>query len=325
MTLLDIEISKLDRTAALLKAAADPLRLNILKVLASNSFNVAELCHIFELRQPALSHHLKLLANAALVSHRKEGTSAFYRRATNDIELSALRSSIFDAIEQLPKDKMLDHRIQDVNRERAATAELFFSTHVDTFAEQQDLIADFPVYGETVAQVIQRALGDRRKNALELGPGRGELLPYLSSIFERVIGVDVSMAMLEIAQAVINKQSLTNVTLMHSDTSALQVDAQDLIVLNMVLHHTPDPAQIFIDLGNVLRPAGKLVICELVRHEQSWVKEACGDLWQGFDQSDLIKWAKQANLVITDSEFFALRNVFQFQILTFESTIGISQ
>ena len=65
--------------ATLLKAASDELRLRIMRVLAHDSFSVSELCTIFDLRQSALSHHLKVLIEAGLLSRRKEGTAIFYR------------------------------------------------------------------------------------------------------------------------------------------------------------------------------------------------------------------------------------------------------
>jgi len=317
MSLIDIEIPEIETTAALLKAAADPLRLNILKALAQNSYNVAELCSIFSLRQPALSHHLKLLANAELISNRKEGTSTFYRRSNNACQLIRLRTAIYEQVDALELDQELREHIAHIHSERANTAELFFASNAATFAKQQDLIADFHVYGETVAQVIERSISEKYQRALEIGPGRGELLPYLSGKFQYVVAADISLAMLESATNLVRSKALDNITLLNADTSSLDLPGQDLIVLNMVLHHTPDPAQIFSDLSPLLNSDGTLVICELVRHEQSWVKDACGDLWQGFDRTDLIAWANQANLVNTDSEFFALRNGFQFQILTF--------
>ena len=67
--------------AALCKASADSLRLQVLRVLREDSFGVSELCSIFDIRQPALSHHLKVLANAGLVATRREGNSIFYRRS----------------------------------------------------------------------------------------------------------------------------------------------------------------------------------------------------------------------------------------------------
>jgi ArsR family transcriptional regulator len=46
---------------ALSKAAGDPLRMQVLKVLQQNAYGVLELCQIFDIRQSAMSHHLKIL------------------------------------------------------------------------------------------------------------------------------------------------------------------------------------------------------------------------------------------------------------------------
>src|SRR5699024_1704725 len=70
----------IDALAALLKAAADPLRLQVLQVLGSNSFAASELSALLGLGQSRLSHHLKLLAQAKLVEAKREGNTLFYRR-----------------------------------------------------------------------------------------------------------------------------------------------------------------------------------------------------------------------------------------------------
>ena len=70
-----------DTLAALCKASGDELRLNVLRVLASDSFGVLELAQIFDIGQSGMSHHLKVLAQAELVATRREGNAIFYRRA----------------------------------------------------------------------------------------------------------------------------------------------------------------------------------------------------------------------------------------------------
>ncbi|MDV7213510.1 ArsR/SmtB family transcription factor, partial [Azotobacter beijerinckii] len=70
-----------DELAALCKAGGDPLRLKVLRVLASDSFGVLELAQIFAIGQSGISHHLKVLAQAGLVATRREGNAIFYRRA----------------------------------------------------------------------------------------------------------------------------------------------------------------------------------------------------------------------------------------------------
>src|SRR5690606_28365798 len=90
MTLLqvapDAEDTELDTLAALLKAAGDPLRLQVLQVLGYNSFAVLELAEILDMRQSGMSHHLKVLAKAALVEQRREGNTIFYRRQLPDAQ-----------------------------------------------------------------------------------------------------------------------------------------------------------------------------------------------------------------------------------------------
>ena len=56
--------------SALCKAAGDPLRLAVLRVLSQDSFGVLELSQIFEFRQSGMSHHLKILLQAGLVTTR---------------------------------------------------------------------------------------------------------------------------------------------------------------------------------------------------------------------------------------------------------------
>src|SRR6195952_5982423 len=70
-----------DELAALCKAGGDPLRLSVLRALSNDSFGVLELAQIFAIGQSGMSHHLKVLAQAALVATRREGNAIFYRRA----------------------------------------------------------------------------------------------------------------------------------------------------------------------------------------------------------------------------------------------------
>ena len=52
---------------ALSKAFADPLRLDVLRLLQNNSFGVMELCHITTTPQSGMSHHLKFLTGCGLL------------------------------------------------------------------------------------------------------------------------------------------------------------------------------------------------------------------------------------------------------------------
>ena len=64
-------IPKLD---AAFSALADPTRRAILARLATGEATVMELAEPFEMTQPAISHHLKVLESAGLIGRRVDGT-----------------------------------------------------------------------------------------------------------------------------------------------------------------------------------------------------------------------------------------------------------
>ncbi len=307
--------------APLLKAAGDPLRLGVLRVLARDSFGVLELCRIMDAKQSGMSHHLKVLADAGLVSSRREGNSIYYRRArlVPDHPLNELLRVLFDTLDRQPLPDPLARRLEAIQGERARASRQFFADNAHKFREQQDLIASYPVYGEQVTQLLVDTPLDSRRLALEVGPGEGEFLPVLASRFERVLALDNAPGMLERARLHLDGKGLDNIEFVRDDVRHLaryQL-AADCIVVNMVLHHTPSPAEIFLELGRSLAPGGVLLITDLCRHEQDWARQACGDLWQGFEPEDFGRWAGDAGLSEGQSIYFALRNGFQVQIRQF--------
>ena len=309
--------------AALLKAAGDPLRLQILRILNNNAFGALELSEIFAMKQNAMSHHLKLLSKAGLVSSRREGTHIFYRRSNDQGAYRRLNEEICHAVNQLRLPQQLQLRLDAVQDARGAASLDFFRRNADKFREQQDLIASFPQYGEAVLATLDR--GSRHTGAaLEVGPGQGELLAGLCKRFERVIALDNSREMLEQARGTAARQRLGKVAFLHGDTASPALAGQyfDAITLNMVLHHTPVPAAIIADLATHLVADGLLLVTELCEHDQDWVREACGDLWLGFHPEELGGWAIRAGLVDSGSEFLALKNGFSIQIRQFRRAAG---
>ena len=71
-----------DRIAPLIKAIADPVRLRLLSLVASHADGEACVCDLndaFDLSQPTISHHLKLLHEAGLLDREKRGVWVYYR------------------------------------------------------------------------------------------------------------------------------------------------------------------------------------------------------------------------------------------------------
>src|ERR1700677_463400 len=71
-----------EQVAPLLKALADPVRLRLMSLVASHQGGEACVCDLndaFDLSQPTISHHMKVLHDAGLVDRDKRGVWVYYR------------------------------------------------------------------------------------------------------------------------------------------------------------------------------------------------------------------------------------------------------
>lgn len=313
---------EMENSLLLYKALADQLRLQILRLLKNESFGVLEICRILNIRQSALSHHLKILANASLVSTRREGNSIFYRRAFVAID-DKFRDIKKSAYKELDRTKLnAEHylNVQQIQLERSRLSLNFFNKNANQFREQQGLIVKHQDYSSALLDVVDSIGLATDAPIMEVGPGEGLLLVELAEKYSNLTALDNSAEMLEKARQTSQKEKISNLHFILGDTQiAKKLDAQyDLIIFDMVLHHISSPAETFNDCKHLLTEGGYLLIADLSTHDQDWVRESCGDLWLGFDESDLEDWAEQAQLEPGDGEFLGLRNGFQIQLHVFK-------
>lgn len=76
-----IDADRAERIAPLLKALGDPARLRLMSLIASHDGAEACVCDLlpaFDLAQPTISHHLKVLHEAGLVERERRGTWVYY-------------------------------------------------------------------------------------------------------------------------------------------------------------------------------------------------------------------------------------------------------
>jgi ArsR family transcriptional regulator len=76
----DVDRAEAERMAAVAKALGDPVRLQLIDVLRKHAGKVCvcELVPLFDLTQPTVSHHLKVLRDAGLVGSERQGLWAYY-------------------------------------------------------------------------------------------------------------------------------------------------------------------------------------------------------------------------------------------------------
>jgi ArsR family transcriptional regulator, arsenate/arsenite/antimonite-responsive transcriptional repressor len=76
----DVDRERAARMAAVAKALGDPIRLQLVDVLRQHAGKVCvcELTPLFDVGQPTVSHHLKVLRDAGIVASERQGLWAYY-------------------------------------------------------------------------------------------------------------------------------------------------------------------------------------------------------------------------------------------------------
>jgi SAM-dependent methyltransferase len=122
---------------------------------------------------------------------------------------------------------------------------------------------------------------------LDLGCGAGTdllIAAQMAGSGGRVIGVDMTPAMLEQARASANQMGLANVELHEALIESLPVEdaSVDVVISNGVIDLVPDKDAVFDEIDRVLRPGGRLQIADVViHHEVSEDARKRIDLWTG--------------------------------------------
>jgi ArsR family transcriptional regulator len=84
----DVERREAEQMARVAKALGDPIRLQLVDVLRKHAGKVCvcELIPLFDVGQPTVSHHLKVLRDAGIVDSERRGLWAYYYVKTDALE-----------------------------------------------------------------------------------------------------------------------------------------------------------------------------------------------------------------------------------------------
>ena len=87
-------------TAKILKAISDPKRLRIVDMLSCGELCGCQLLEAFQITQPTLSHDMRVLIEAGIVSDRREGKNTYY--SLRDDRLAALQNTLREITTEKP-------------------------------------------------------------------------------------------------------------------------------------------------------------------------------------------------------------------------------
>ena len=284
-----------DELSTMLKAAGEETRLRLLALLAEAELTVTELTEILRQSQPRISRHLRLLAESGLVVRFREGSWAFFRLPEHGdkAEFARTLAALLDP----------DHRVMARDRERlaavraarATAAQAYFREH----AAEWDRIRRLHAADAAVEAEIQQALADRPfRSLLDLGTGTGRMLELLGPGLERGLGIDLSLDMLALARARLDRAGSRHCSVRHGDIYdlALPRDSFDVVIVHQVLHYLDDGARALREAARVLRPQGRLLVIDFAPHELEFLRDEHAHRRLGFAEETVSQWLEQAGL-----------------------------
>lgn len=271
---------------------ADPVRARLLLLLEPREMSVGDLGEVVQLPQPTVSRHLKALGDAGWVTGRADGTSRLYRAHTGQAgSLPQLWELVRAEVSTSPEVLRDAERARHVLARRVARERGFF----DGSAGQWDEVRG-ELFGARAELLPLLGLLDSRWTVGDLGTGTGHLALAAAPFVRRVIAVDGSAAMLEVARTRLAGKD--NVELREGQLESLPIEAAtlDLAVLSLVLTYAEEPRDVIREATRVLRPGGRLLLVDMLVHEQAELRQRFGQRWPGFPSRDVAQWMEQAGL-----------------------------
>jgi ubiquinone/menaquinone biosynthesis C-methylase UbiE len=280
-----------------LKAAGEATRLRILALLVEAELTVTELTEILRQSQPRLSRHLRLLAEAGLVQRFREGSWAFFRLGERGGAADLAHALVGRLNPEDPTVLRDRERLTAVRAARAAAAQNYFRRH----AAEWDRIRRLHVADAAVEDAIRAALADKPiRSLLDLGTGTGRMLELFGHDIERGLGLDLSLDMLALARARLDRAGLKYCSVRHGDIYdlALPRDSFDVVIIHQVLHFLDDSARAIAEAARVLRPGGRLLVVDFAPHDLEFLREDHAHRRLGFAPEAIAQWLEASGLEV---------------------------
>lgn len=272
---------QLNTTSRLLKALADETRMRILHLLAQDELSASDLMEILNMGQSRVSTHLALLKEVGLVSDHRAGRRSLYNLTPGPG--APLWEKIFSENRRAPEFMSDLAGLRTLRTKRQENSKSYFDRVAASFGE-----VELP--GRTwegLARALMCLAPQQRY--VDLGVGDGQLTLMLAQTAREVTAVDISTKMLAQLERRAEDLGLTNITGLEANIEDMPLpdSAHDIAVMSQALHHTHSPSRALKEAHRVLARGGRLLVIDLLAHNEDWVREKLNHQHLGFTEEEL--------------------------------------
>jgi len=277
-----------------LRLLADSSRLRILLLVEREELSVAELQEILGMGQSRISTYLAQLKQAGLVEDRRNGKSILYRlKALPRGESRAfeqLLALLREAAREIPEAEQDSDALRLALRRREDKTRAYFDELAGKFGRNYMPGRSWKGLAEMLLALIPPLV------IADLGAGEGTFSQLLARGAKKVIAVDNSEKMVEYGSELARKHGVTNLEYRKGDLEdvPLRDGSVDLAFFSQALHHAPHPERAVAEAWRILKPGGRIVVLDLVRHNYEEARELYADLWLGFTEVEALRFLRQA-------------------------------
>ena len=270
-----------------LRLIADPTRLRILNLLRRENLSVVELQDILGMGQSRISSQLSQLRLAKLVTDRRSGKNIIYTFGNDTAEiderlLQALDLAMSDIDEIADDCASLDLTLA----KRKDKARAYFDALAGKFGRTYCPGRSWKALAETLLKLMPPMV------IADLGAGEGTFSQLLAQRAEKVIAVDNSEKMVEYGASVARENGYHNLEYRLGEIESPPIDdgTVDLAFFSQSLHHAENPDRAIAAAHRILKPGGRIIILDLLKHQFEDARDLYADIWLGFSELEISRF-----------------------------------
>ncbi|MDQ6706856.1 MAG: metalloregulator ArsR/SmtB family transcription factor [Acidobacteriota bacterium] len=279
-----------------LRLLGDEGRVRILRLLEKEELSVAELQEILGMGQSRISMQLSQLKQAGFVEVRRAGQKSLYTLKAPPGVQPILTEMLKRSSEEIGAAGHDDEGLRLVLRKRKDKLRNYFDELAGRFGRNYVPGRSWKGLAEMMMRLLPPLV------IADLGAGEGTLALMLAQGAERVIAVDNSEKMIEYGAGVAQRNGVKNLEYRLGDLEELPLvgGEADLALFHQSLHHALHPRKAIEEAWRILKPGGRIVILDLMKHGFEEARELYADVWFGFSQVELTELLRKSRFQAVD-------------------------